>query len=217
MRLDLLITFGLVMLLSLVFFSMFLRRRGESNPGRRNASRPPSRLRSDEAAIIESPTYHRTKNSIMALRKSLDEAKESVEQLSAVVFHADDEGTELSCAIRVLRHGLVSAYNHAAAALAAVDEQPDFEKLCLDPNPGPFIPLSADAPRQAHDRLAACLREMNTAVEVCGPGIAGFYLALTDQDERFRVAAASEQMVQMLRVLDSAIKALSVLESELRT
>jgi hypothetical protein len=217
MRLDLLITFGLVMLLSLVFFSIFLKRRGEPIPGRRSASRPPSRLRSDEAAIIESPTYHRTKNSIVALRKSLDEAKESVERLSAIVLRNGDMGTELSGAIQVLRHGLVSAYNHAAATLAAVDEKPDVEKLCLDPDPGPFAPLSADAPRQAHDRLAASLRQMNKAFEICGPGIAGFYLALTDQDERFRVAAASEQMEQMLRVLDSAIKALCVLESELRT
>ncbi|MCU0662257.1 MAG: hypothetical protein MUC50_08020 [Myxococcota bacterium] len=216
MRLELLVTLLLVASLGLVFYSMVLRRRSSPSRRRFGLSMPPTEMSDNEAPITESPTYHRTKSPIAALRKSLDEAKESVEQIHNALASPDSAAAELSLAIPTLRQGLVGAYNYASAALAAVDEQPDYETLPVEPIPGPFAPLAADAPLEVRDRLITNLREMGAAIEVCGPGIASFYLALTDKDERFRVVAAAEQMDRVLRALERAIQTLGVLERELR-
>lgn len=216
MRLELLFTIVVIVLLGLVLFSVVSRRR--STPlFRRRASLPPAAFRRDEAPITESPTYHRTKSSIAALRKSLDEAKESMDRVAWALVDRDGSAADLPAALSALRQGLTGAYDSAAVALAEVDEKPDAEQFSCDLVPGTFASVLPGASAEVRTRLIASLREIGAAIEVCGPGIAGFYLALTDQDERFRVVAAAEQLDRILQVLDRALKALHNLERELRT
>lgn len=173
----------------------------------------------EEAAIPETSIYQSTKKQMSDLRGALDVFNEAMETLFQAVSPPNGNQIEVVYAVQIPKmHGaLLDARQVAYGLLATVEERPVSDSIAQVFGRASTADLTRmESERRSGEDLTQLLTAVKEAVDVIGPGIAAFYLSLTESDERFRVVSAADQISsRVISPLDRALALLVLIEQRI--
>ncbi len=218
MNLGLLIVI-FVVILGLIGYTMFLVRQHNAMRYPRMSSHPPFEGRPSKATISDSQIYKETKGLIKSLRTKLDRFTEAVDAISTRVKDStnEEQDTAYTEGIPKMHQALVDAITATEVLLAAVEKRPLKTQVQVE-----MVGYRHHAPRDTkpdgqtdNPRASHPFVGLISTVAKVNPNIAGFYLELTQEDEKSQMSGAAAQTELILDHLGNALDELIEIEKKL--